>query len=163
MKSFYNRRSQTYNMKFSKKLIIPALVLISIGVLIAAAPWTFAPVCEVPTDEHPDGLWVTTMGGKQLPMPCGYSARAEIGVGAGVAAIGAMFLFATSIGAIAALGAVSAVMGASAIALPTALTGTCAMSSHTCNTLMLPTIALLGIALIASAVGIVLYRKKLSE
>ncbi|MHC1708870.1 MAG: DUF4418 family protein [Methanomassiliicoccales archaeon] len=133
-----------------------------LGGLIAAAPWTFAPVCEVPTDEHPDGLFVTTMSGKQLPMPCGYTARAEIGVGAGVAAVGAMFLFATSLGAIVALGAVSAVMGASAIALPTALTGTCAIESHTCNTLMLPTIALLGIALIAVAIGVVLYRKKLN-
>lgn len=150
-------------MKLSKKLIIPALILVIIGVLIAAAPWTFAPVCEVPTDAHPDGLWVTTMSGKQLPMPCGYSARAEIGVGAGVASIGAMMLFATSLGAIVALGAVSAVMGASAIALPTLLTGTCAVESHTCNTLMLPTIALLGIALIAVAVGIVFYRKKLSQ
>lgn len=150
-------------MKISKKLIIPALILVIIGVLIAAAPWTFAPVCEVPTDEHPDGLWVMTMSGKQLPMPCGYTARAEIGVGVGVAAIGAMFLFATSIGAIVALGAVSGLMGASAIALPTALTKTCALESHTCNTMMLPTILLLGIALICVAVGVVLYRKKLSQ
>ncbi|MFA5311893.1 MAG: DUF4418 family protein [Methanomassiliicoccales archaeon] len=147
-------------MKFSKKLIIPALIIIALGVLIAVGPWTFAPVCEVPTDENPDGLWVMTKAGKQLPMPCGYTARAEIGVGTGIAIVGGMLIFATALGAIVALGAVAALMGATAIALPTTLTGTCALTSHTCNTMTLPTLEVLGIALIGVSLGVVVFRNK---
>jgi hypothetical protein len=82
---------------------------------VAASPWTIAPVCEVHTTEHPAGLWVVTAANKTLPMPCGYTARAEIGVGAGIAILGGIMLFATSAAVIAALAAVGIALGGMAI------------------------------------------------
>jgi hypothetical protein len=148
-------------MQLSKKLIIPAIVIMLLGVLIAVGPWTFAPVCEVHTAENPNGLWVVTMANKTLPMPCGYTARAEIGVGAGIVIMGAMVLFASSIGIIAALGAVGALLGGLTIALPTILTKTCALASHPCNTMTAPVLEFLGIGLIGIALGMVVFRNKL--
>jgi hypothetical protein len=148
-------------MQLSKKLIIPAIIVMLLGVLVAVGPWTFAPVCEVHTAENPNGLWVVTMANKTLPMPCGYSARAEIGVGAGIAILGVMVLLASSIGIIVALGAMGALLGGLTIALPTVLTKTCALASHPCNTLTLPVLELLGIGLIGASLGIIIFRKKL--
>ena len=150
-------------MQFSKKMIIPAIVLMVLGVLVAVGPWTFAPVCEVHTAENPDGLWVTTMANKTLPMPCGYTARAEIGVGAATVILGGMMLFATAIGSIVSLAAMAAVMGGATIALPAALTKTCALTSHPCNTGTAPFLWVMGIVLILFGVGLVVYRKKLAK
>lgn len=150
-------------MNISKKMVVPALILVALGLLIAVSPWTVAPVCEVHTADHPNGLWVITAANKSLPMPCGYTARAEIGVGAGIAAVGGIMLFVGSAATIAAMGAVSVALGGMAIALPNLLTKTCALSTHTCNTLTLPTLDLLGIGLIGAAVGIVAYRNKLAR
>ncbi len=153
--------SSPLNMKLSRKLIFPAIAFVALGVLIAAASWTFAPVCEVPTDEHPTGLFVVTKANKTLPMPCGYTARAEIGVGAVIIGVGAMMLFAASAPVIAILGALGIGLGGLTIAMPTALTKTCALADHTCNTMTLPTLTLLGIGLIAVSVGLVFYRNRL--
>jgi hypothetical protein len=150
-------------MNISKKMVVPALVLIAIGVLVAAAPWTVAPVCEVHTADHPNGLWVVTAANKTLPMPCGYTARAEIGVGAGIAIVGGVMLFAGSASVIAALGAVGIALGGMAVALPNLLTKMCALSTHGCNTLTLPTLDLLGVGLIGVSVGMVLYRNRLGK
>lgn len=147
-------------MKLSKKLIIPAIVIMLLGVLIAVGPWTFAPVCEVHTAENPNGLWVVTNMNKTLPMPCGYTARAEIGVGAGVAILGGMMLFASSIGIIVALGAVGALLGGLTIALPTMLTKTCALASHPCNTLTAPVLEFLGIGMIGIALAAAVFRNR---
>jgi hypothetical protein len=116
----------------------------------------------VHTADHPSGLWVVTAANKTLPMPCGYTARAEIGVGAGIAAIGGIMLFAGSASVIAALGAVGIALGGMAIALPNLLTKMCALPSHGCNTLTAPTLDLLGFGLIGVSLGLVAYRNKLS-
>ena len=58
------------------KIYWPAIILIILGVLLAIAPWTFAPVCEV------NGMYAQLASGKTLPMPCGWTARAEVGLGA---------------------------------------------------------------------------------
>lgn len=147
-------------MNLSKRMLIPGIALIAIGLLVALAPWTFAPVCEVPTAENPNGLWVTTMAGKSLPMPCGYTARAEIGVGAAIVILGGMMLFATSAAFIAALGAIGIALGGLIVALPNLLTKMCALSSHPCNTVTAPTLDLLGISLVSVSMGMALYRHR---
>lgn len=144
-------------------MVIPALIIIVIGALIAVGPWTFAPVCEVPTDENPDGLWVVTKANKTLPMPCGYTARAEIGVGTGIALVGGMLFFATSAATITALGAATIILGGLTLALPNLLTKMCAMQSHPCNLLTLPVLNVLGVSLVIIAVGMIVYRKKLAK
>ena len=150
-------------MNLSKRMLTPAIALIAIGVLVAVGPWTFVPVCEVHTAENPNGLWVTTAAGKQLPMPCGYTARAEIGVGAAIVIFGGALLFAASAAAVAALGAVGAALGGMTMAMPDLLTKTCAMSSHGCNTLTSPALNLLGLSLIGVSVGLIAYRTRFFE
>ncbi len=137
------------------------MAFVAIGLLVAVAPWSFAPVCEVHTADNPNGLWVKTMQNKTLPMPCGYTARAEIGAGAGIVAVGGMMLFSTSAAMFAALGAVGVLMGGLTIALPAALTKTCALASHTCNTLTAPTLGALAVGLMAVSVGMIVYRNKM--
>jgi hypothetical protein len=94
-------------------------------------------------------------------MPCGYTARAEIGVGAGIVAVGGMMLFSTTAAMFTALGAVGVLMGGMTVALPTVLTKTCALSSHTCNTLTAPTLGVLATGLMVVSVGMIVYRNKL--
>ena len=49
---------------------------------IALTGWYIFPVCEM------EGKFVETKAGKLLPMPCGYTARAETGLGALVGLVG---------------------------------------------------------------------------
>jgi hypothetical protein len=147
-------------MNLSKRKAIPAFAFMAIGILIAVAPWTFAPVCEVHTAEHPNGLWVVTSANKTLPMPCGYTARAEIGVGAGVVAVGGMIMFTATTGAFAALAVVGIALGGVTVAMPTVLTKMCALSTHTCNTLTAPTLGVLAVGLGLVSVGMITYRGK---
>ncbi|MDD1771241.1 MAG: DUF4418 family protein [Methanomassiliicoccales archaeon] len=145
-------------MKLSKRTAVPAFAFMAIGILVAVAPWTFAPVCEVHTADHPNGLFVITNANKTLPMPCGYTARAEIGVGAGIVAIGGMILFTTTSAVLASLAVVGLALGGMTVALPTVLTKMCAMSSHTCNTLTAPTLGVLTVGLMLVSVGMIVYR-----
>ncbi len=70
-------------------------------------------------------------------------------------------LFSTSAAMFAALGAVGVLMGGLTIALPAALTKTCALASHTCNTLTAPTLGALAVGLMAVSVGMIVYRNKM--
>jgi len=117
-------------------------VLAILGVLLILAPWTFAPVCEV------HGMYVQTTTGKQLPMPCGYTARAEIGVGAMViVAAGALF-FSKSSESRKIVGVFGIALGVLAILIPTSLIGMCALADHTCRTMTQPTLLILGLGII---------------
>ena len=69
------------------KISMPALVLVILGILIVISPWTIAPVCEN------EGMYAKLANGKNLPMPCGWTARAEIGIGALTILAGAMLAF----------------------------------------------------------------------
>jgi len=122
-----------------------------IGVLLIAAPWTFTPVCEV------HGAFVQTVTGKQLPMPCGYTARAEIGTGALVLVAAGALAFGRSPETRRTVGAFGVALGALAILLPTAIIGMCAVADHTCRTMTQPTLMILGVGLIVVS-GAVIYR-----
>lgn len=129
-------------------------VLAILGILLIIAPWTFAPVCEV------QGLYVQTVTGKQLPMPCGYTARAEIGVGALVLVTAGMLLYGKSPEARRTIGTFGVALGILAMLFPTSITGMCALADHTCRTMTLPTLLLLGLGIIVvSAMVIVRSRE----
>ncbi|MDD1676230.1 MAG: DUF4418 family protein [Methanomicrobiales archaeon] len=132
------------------KNITPSVLLCVLGVALLAAPWTFAPVCEV------HGDFVQTVTGKQLPMPCGYTARAEIGVGALVMVTGVVLGITKSSEARRMLGFMGIALGALAIAFPVSIIGMCAKADHTCRTMTQPTITLISLGIIVVA-GIVLY------
>ncbi len=126
-----------------------AFALVALGIFVAAAPWTIAPVCEV------HGMLATLANGKTLPMPCGFTARAEIGAGALLVVAGGVMLTAKSAAAKRTAGIFGIALGALAIALPTGLTKMCALADHTCRTMTQPTLIVTGIAVMAVSLGII--------
>ncbi len=126
-----------------------AVTLVVLGALLIAAPWTFAPVCEV------HGSFVQTVTGKQLPMPCGYTARAELGVGALVLLTAGAVAFSRSSETKRLAGIFGAALGILAILYPAYIIGMCALADHTCRTMTQPTLLILGLGTIAVSAGIV--------
>ena len=143
-----------------KKAYIFGAILIILGLIVAIAPWTFAPVCEVHTAENPNGLWIVTSSGKLMPMPCGYTARAEIGVGALLVILGGLAALFLTAGNKLVMGIMGISVGGLVIALPTVLTGMCAMSSHPCRTTTEPVLILLGVVVIIVSLVVILYKPK---
>lgn len=125
------------------KISIPAIILIVLGILLVVSPWTIAPVCEV------DGMYAKLANGKNFPMPCGWTARAEIGVGALTILAGALLAFAQSAEAKRMIGLFGVALGVIAILFPLYITGMCALPDHPCNLLTKPVLVLLGVAVIA--------------
>lgn len=124
------------------KISLPALVLIVLGVLLAVAPWTFAPVCEV------NGMFAQLASGKTLPMPCGWTARAEIGLGVLLIVTGILLVIAKSNETKRIIGIFGAVIGVLTILFPTYITKMCAVADHPCNLVTKPVLILLGLAAI---------------
>ena len=122
-----------------------------LGLLTIALPWTLAPVCEV------HGSYVQTTTGKQLPMPCGYTARAEIGVGALMLVAAGAVAYGKAPETRKMIGAFGIALGALAMLFPTAIIGMCAMADHTCRTMTQPTLMILGLGTIVVS-GMVIYR-----
>ncbi len=126
--------------------------LILLGILIAISSWYITPVCEV------EGVYVTTMSGSKLPMACGYTARAEIGIGALIVLSGAVLLARQTWETRQTTGIFVMGLGAVAIALPTVLTGMCKIADHICRLTTQPMLEILGA--IVFIVGLFLFLKK---
>jgi hypothetical protein len=121
-------------------IVIVGIILVAVGVIAAVGPWTLFPVCEA--GDPP--LYVTTMANKTLPMPCGYTARAELGVGSLVAMGGLGLMMTRSPSSRRGLGFMGLGLGALAILLPTSLIGVCANLSHNCVLSTRPMLIILG-------------------
>ena len=133
----------------------PAIILIVVGILIIIAPWTFAPVCEV------SGNYAKLASGASIPMPCGWTARAEIGIGALLVLAGALLCFAKSAETKKMLSVLGIGLGIFAILFPTTITKMCAMAEHPCNSVTKPVLVLLGlIAIIVSAYVVYITREE---
>lgn len=100
-------------------------------------------MCEV------EGMHAKLANGKQLPMPCGWTARAEVGTGALVVVAGILLQFGRSAEAKMMIGIFAVVLGVLAILFPTIITKICAMSRHACNLLTAPVLILTGVIIIA--------------
>jgi len=127
------------------KISWPALVLIILGIVIAISPWTIAPVCEV------NGMYAQLASGKTLPMPCGWTARAEIGLGALLAVAGVLLTIAKSNETKRIIGIFGIAIGVLVILFPTYITKMCALADHPCNLLTKPVLIILGVATIIVA------------
>jgi drug/metabolite transporter (DMT)-like permease len=118
------------------------ILLVLLGVLIILSPWVIFPVCEM------HGLFVETKAGMQLPMPCGYTARAETGIGALIAVAGGLLVARRTTETRQAVGIFSTAAGLLVILYPTILIGMCRLADHPCRQLTLPALELLGAAVI---------------
>jgi uncharacterized membrane protein YczE len=125
------------------KISIPAIILIVLGILLVVSPWTIAPVCEV------NGMYAQLASGKTLPMPCGWTARAEIGVGALALFAGLLLAFSQSAETKRMIGLFGIAFGVLAILFPLYITKMCALPDHPCNLLTKPVLVILGVAVIA--------------
>jgi hypothetical protein len=117
-------------------------LLVLLGIIVILVPWIIFPVCEM------GGLYVQTTSGMQFPMPCGWTARAESGIGALIVVAGGLLLARNSPETRQAAGVFTIALGALVILFPTILTGMCKTASHQCRMTTLPALELLGIIII---------------
>jgi len=117
-------------------------LLVLLGIIIILTPWFIFPVCEI------YGSFVETKTGMKLPMPCGYSARAETGVGAMIVVAGGLLIARRTPETKQAVGVFSIAAGVLVILFPTVLIGMCRLADHPCRQLTLPALEILGAAVI---------------
>ncbi len=99
-------------------------------------------------------------GDQSALMPCQQSARAEMVIGAPLAAVGTSIVFIRRKSALLSLGIIGIVLGVAAILIPNPLIGVCPSPTHQCNTLMRPSLDLVGtLAIIGSLGALVMARK----
>jgi len=105
------------------------------------------------TDCESQGRSLTLADGREIPMKCHWTARAEWTVAIPLFATGALMLFVRRKETLAALGVVVVVLGVLAILLPTILIGVCGSPDMVCNSTMRPLLILMGS--LAALVGVV--------
>jgi len=133
-------------------LSIRGLILVVLGIFIVLTPWYIFPVCEM------FGIYAKTATGKLLVMPCGYTARAELGVGSMLALCGVVLFVAKSPETRRAIGGISTALGSLVILFPTVIIGMCSNPDHPCVTGTLPALVLLGVLTIALSLYTLLRR-----
>lgn len=149
-----------------KNRIVSSVLFIFIGALLILFPLYILPVCPLPDAQ---AIPATTMAGDghmhmhSTPgkiMKCFWTARAEIGIGSLVIAIGALVLFSRSLFVRMGLSMALACTAVLAAAIPTILIGVCGNEMMRCNMGAKPALILLAIVLVIAAISNVLYLNK---
>lgn len=128
------------------KILGLAIVLIGLAVAILPQHYTCGSA----------GLQLTLVDGRQVPMKCTWTGRAEIAVGVPLAVVGAAMAVSRRRETKGALGVVAVALGALAIAVPTKLIGVCSMPTHTCVTVLKPAMIALGTASIVGGATMIM-------
>jgi hypothetical protein len=115
---------------------IAAVLMIALALVIGIVPQF--------TDCESDGRALTLADGRQIPMKCHWTARAETAVAAPLGLTGLLLAFSKRKETQRMLLIVGAVMGVFVILLPTALIGVCGNPEMICNAIMKPTLILTG-------------------
>ena len=137
-------------MKLTSNALI-ALALLVLGIILAVGPWVLFPVCEVEGMLQPNGL----------PMPCGYTARAEMVAGSLLFIGGLLLFFVKSNDAKRVIAILSAAIGVWSILIPVYLIGVCKNLAHPCVLETKPSLLIVGaVVVIVSLVLLYLTRKK---
>jgi hypothetical protein len=132
------------------------ITLIVLALAIAILP-SFA-------DCASQGNVLTLASGKEIPMKCHWTAKAEIAVGIPLLAAGAMMVTTRRKSNLLILGIMGCVLGVVAIMLTTnSLIGVCTTPTMVCRTLMKPTLTILGSLAIAASVGIIVLSRKAKD
>lgn len=162
-----------------KDRIIGSLPTVLLGLFIAIAPRTFAPVCEFAAKhssgkEHMSGMKGSggmdhmgqagkAMGAAHQHMPCYWSAQASLGIGILLLVIGLLALFMNS-QIRTGLNLSAALIYVLEISIVTVLIGTCKNEEMSCNVYAMPTLlALSCIGILAIGAAIFLDQRKRPE
>jgi hypothetical protein len=106
------------------------------------------------------GKSIQLTNGKTTPMKCYWTGQAEIATAVPIFAVGAMMFASRRKESLRNLGVMGIVLGAFAVALPAKIIGTCS-TAMICHTIMKPSLITLGsLAIVTSAVGIVMSLRK---
>jgi hypothetical protein len=116
---------------------IIAIALIALALILIVVPSFFT--CA----SH--GKAIQLPSGKNIPMKCLWTARAEIGLGVLLLATGALFFFSREIESKRFLSVLTLIVGIFVILFPTKLIGVCANPEMVCRVVMNPTLLLIGI------------------
>jgi hypothetical protein len=116
---------------------IIAIALIALALILIVVPSFFT--CA----SH--GKAIQLPSGKNIPMKCLWTARAEIGLGVLLLATGALFFFSREIESKRFLSILTLIVGIFVILFPTKLIGVCANPEMVCRVVMNPTLLLIGI------------------
>jgi hypothetical protein len=129
-------------MSIDKTINVYGALLVLLGVIIILIPWIIFPVCEM------EGSYVVTSTGMKLPMTCGWTARAETGIGALIVIAGGLLIARSTRETRQAVGIFTIAMGALVILFPTVLIGMCKVATHPCRMTTLPALEILGVIVI---------------
>lgn len=120
-----------------------AVILIIVGLLTVLIPWYILPVCEA-AGKDSSSMAEMHMGKAGVPMKCGYTARAEVGVGALGVLLGLTLLILPRRDSRRAVGISAIGVGVFTVLLPTVLIGMCGSPSAPCVIGTKPGLFLLG-------------------
>jgi hypothetical protein len=127
---------------------VAAVVLVILAVLIAVVP--------IFTDCVSAGRMLTLADGRQIPMKCHWTGRAELGLGLPLLAVGLLLGFSKRKESGRNLGLVGITLGVVAILLPTTLIGVCGNPDMPCNSIMKPALILMGILVVGVSLVVVI-------
>ena len=138
----------------SEKMVngIGALLAL-LGIVIILTPWIIFPVCEL------HDSYAILQSGAKIPMTCGWTARAESGIGALIVLAGGLLIARSTPETRQAVGIFSIALGALAVLTPTVIIGMCKMADHPCRVLTLPALEILGIIVILTG-GYLLWKRE---
>lgn len=126
---------------------ITGVLLILLAIVIGVTPLF--------TDCASQGRQLTLANGRTIPMKCHWTGLAEFTLAVPMLVVGALMAFDKGKRNLRNLNIVSAVLGVFVILLPTALIGVCANPDMLCNSIMRPTLILLGtLVVLLSVFGI---------
>lgn len=126
---------------------IIGVILIVLGLIAAVVPQF--------TDCQSQGRAIELANGKTIPMKCHWTAEAELAVAVPLIAVGGMMWFSKRKETQIVLSILGIILGVFIVLIPTYLIGVCSSFEMICNSLMKPTLILMGtVAAIASLVGL---------
>ncbi len=134
---------------------IPAGLIIVLAIAIGAISLT--------TNCLAEGRTLALANGNTAPMKCYWSAMAEIATIIPLIAVGAMLAFSKRKETRRTLTIMAGVLSGIVMLIPTVLIGVCAMPSHQCNSIMLPTTLFAGTLMLALSVGTLILSERRAE
>jgi hypothetical protein len=123
---------------------ITAVLMVALALLIGVVPQF--------TDCQSQGRQLTLDNGRNIPMKCHWTGQAEMALAVPLFLTGSLLGLNKRKETLRNLSLVSGVLGIFVIALPTALIGVCANPDMICNSIMRPTLILLGSLIVGMSV-----------